>query len=126
MIALDLGVDPPPPPGKMMASVIATFAQFERRLIGQRTKDAPAVKRAQGVVLGRPREIPESTIARIRGELHDAGLGLGCNSEGPEQRGIQTPRKGKCIAAGSAGCSRGSLSCAPRTLRERSLGRRKR
>ena len=28
-----------------MASVLATFAQFERRLIGQRTKDALAIKR---------------------------------------------------------------------------------
>jgi DNA invertase Pin-like site-specific DNA recombinase len=36
----------------MMASVLATFAQFERRLIGQRTRDALAVKRAQGVQLG--------------------------------------------------------------------------
>jgi hypothetical protein len=30
------------------------FAQFERRLTSQRTKDALAVKKAQGVRLGRP------------------------------------------------------------------------
>jgi DNA invertase Pin-like site-specific DNA recombinase len=45
----------------MMAGVLATFARFERRLIGQRTKDALAVKRAQGVRL-RPREIPEAAL----------------------------------------------------------------
>ena len=56
LIALDLGVDTSTPAGEMMASVLATFAQFERRLIGQRTKDALAIKRAQGVVLGRPAE----------------------------------------------------------------------
>ena len=57
LIALDLGVDTSTPSGEMMASVLATFAQqFERRLIGQRTKDALAVKRSQGVVLGRPRD----------------------------------------------------------------------
>ena len=50
----------------MMASVLATFAQFERRLIGQRTRDALAVKRAQGVQLGRPREISEQVVERIR------------------------------------------------------------
>jgi DNA invertase Pin-like site-specific DNA recombinase len=33
---------------------LATFAQFERRLIAQRTREALAVKRAQGVRLGRP------------------------------------------------------------------------
>jgi DNA invertase Pin-like site-specific DNA recombinase len=38
----------------MLANVLAVFAHFERRLIGQRTKDALAVKRAQGVRLGRP------------------------------------------------------------------------
>ena len=32
--------------------MLATFAQFERRLISQRTKEALAVKKAQGVGLG--------------------------------------------------------------------------
>lgn len=54
LVALDLGVDTTTPQGEMMASVLAVFAQFERRLIGQRTRDALAVKRAQGVRLGRP------------------------------------------------------------------------
>jgi Resolvase, N terminal domain len=40
LVALDLGVDTSTPSGEMMASVLATFAQFERRLIGERTKDA--------------------------------------------------------------------------------------
>ena len=60
LIALDLGVDTSTPQGEMMANVLATFAQFERRLIGQRTKDALAVKRAQGQVLGRPRVIDQA------------------------------------------------------------------
>jgi DNA invertase Pin-like site-specific DNA recombinase len=54
LIGLDLGVDTTTPAGEAMASVMATFAQFERRLIGQRTKEALAVKRANGVRLGRP------------------------------------------------------------------------
>ncbi len=48
-----------------MANMMATFAQFERRLIGQRTKDALAVKRAQGVRLGRPRVLPDDIVQRI-------------------------------------------------------------
>src|SRR4051794_29091100 len=65
MVALDLGVDTSTPAGEMMASVLAVFAQFERRLIGQRTKDALAVKRSEGVRLGRPRTLPLSTRRRI-------------------------------------------------------------
>ena len=75
LIALDLGVDTSTPSGEMMASVLATFAQFERRLIGQRTKDALAVKKAQGVRLGRPREMSEETVERIR-ELRRLGMSL--------------------------------------------------
>jgi DNA invertase Pin-like site-specific DNA recombinase len=41
-----------------MAHVLATFGQFERRLIGQRTKEALAAKKASGVRLGRPPTIP--------------------------------------------------------------------
>jgi len=35
LVALDLGVDTTNPAGEMMANVLAVFAQFERRLIGQ-------------------------------------------------------------------------------------------
>jgi DNA invertase Pin-like site-specific DNA recombinase len=55
LIALDLGVDTTTPAGEMMANVMATFAHYERRLIGQRTKDALAQLKAQGYRLGRPR-----------------------------------------------------------------------
>src|SRR5207248_6984277 len=48
LVALDLGVDTSTPSGEMLANVLAVFAQFERRLIGQRTREALAIKRAQG------------------------------------------------------------------------------
>ena len=65
IIALDLGVDTATPAGDMMANVLATFAQFERRMIGQRTKDALAQKKAQGVRIGRPRILPDAVVRRI-------------------------------------------------------------
>jgi DNA invertase Pin-like site-specific DNA recombinase len=55
-----------------MAHVVGAFAVLERRLISQRTRDGPAIKRAQGVRLGRPRTLPDSVRRRIRRE-RDAG-----------------------------------------------------
>ncbi len=66
VVALDLGVDTTTPSGEMMANVLAVFAQFERRLIGQRTREALAVKRSQGIRLGRPRVLPDATADLIR------------------------------------------------------------
>ena len=94
LIALDLGVDTSTPSGEMMASVIATFAQFERRLIGQRTKDALAVKKANGVKLGRPREISAETVELMR-EVYERGLSAAAIARRLNQEGIETPRGGR-------------------------------
>jgi DNA invertase Pin-like site-specific DNA recombinase len=58
LVALDVAVDTFTPTGEATANMLATFAQFERRLIGQRTKEALAVKKANGVRLGRPSAVP--------------------------------------------------------------------
>lgn len=65
IVLLDLQVDTTTPSGEMLANVLATFAQFERRLIGQRTREALAVKRANGVRLGRPLSLPADVRERI-------------------------------------------------------------
>lgn len=68
LVALDCAVDTTTPAGEAMANVLATFAQFERRLISQRTREALAVKRSQGVRLGRPSAMPKKVVNRIRRE----------------------------------------------------------
>jgi DNA invertase Pin-like site-specific DNA recombinase len=68
LVALDLGVDTTTPSGEMMANVLATFSQFERRIIGLRTKEALAAKRAAGVRLGRPRTLSDDVVVRIVSE----------------------------------------------------------
>jgi DNA invertase Pin-like site-specific DNA recombinase len=65
LVALDC-LDTTSPSGEAMANMLATFAQFERRLISQRTKDALAVKQAQGVRLGRPPVLDAELRDRIR------------------------------------------------------------
>jgi len=66
LVALDCAVDTSTPTGEAMASMVATFAQFERRLIGQRTREALAIKKAQGVRLGRPPTVPQKVVRRIQ------------------------------------------------------------
>jgi DNA invertase Pin-like site-specific DNA recombinase len=58
-------VDSSTPAGEAMAHALATFGQFERRLIGQRTKEALAAKKAAGVRLGRPPTVPQAVIRRV-------------------------------------------------------------
>jgi DNA invertase Pin-like site-specific DNA recombinase len=65
LVALDLGIDLSTPAGEFMASVMASAAQWERRLVGQRTREALAVKRAQGVRLGRPPVLGQQVVDRI-------------------------------------------------------------
>jgi DNA invertase Pin-like site-specific DNA recombinase len=66
LVALDVAVDTSTPSGEAMANMLATFAQFERRLISQRTKEALAVKKASGVRLGRPPTMPLAVVRRIQ------------------------------------------------------------
>lgn len=65
VVALDLDVDTTSPSGEMFGNVLLTMARFEKRLIGQRTKDALAAKKAAGVRLGRPSMLPTEVVARI-------------------------------------------------------------
>ena len=64
-MALDVSVDTTTPQGAAMAQILSVFAELERRLIGERTKAALAVKKAQGVKLGRPRSLPDDVVERI-------------------------------------------------------------
>jgi DNA invertase Pin-like site-specific DNA recombinase len=93
LIALDLGLDLSTPSGEVMAHVVAAVAQFERRLIGQRTKDALAVRRAQGLRLGRPPVLPAEVADRIVSERR-AGRPLAAIADGLRTDGVATAHGG--------------------------------
>jgi DNA invertase Pin-like site-specific DNA recombinase len=65
LVALDVAVDSSTPAGEAMVHMLATFAQFERRLIAQRTREALAIKKAQGVQLGRRPTVSQAVVRRI-------------------------------------------------------------
>ena len=59
---IDMGIDTSTPAGKMMLTMLAAFAEFERAMISQRTKEGLAAARASGVRLGRPVGVPTDAI----------------------------------------------------------------
>jgi DNA invertase Pin-like site-specific DNA recombinase len=93
LVALDLGVDLSTPAGEFMANVMASAAQWERRIIGQRTRDALAVKRAQGVKLGRPQALPQSVVDRIVSS-HKVGEGWSAIARSLNAENVPTAHAG--------------------------------
>jgi DNA invertase Pin-like site-specific DNA recombinase len=94
LVALDLGVDTTTPSGEMMANVLAVFAQFERRLIGQRTREALAVKRRQGVRLGRPPTMALDIVRRIQ-RARSRGATLAAIAAALDSEGVPTAHGGQ-------------------------------
>ena len=70
---LDVDVDTSTPNGRLVATVLAAVAQWERELIASRTSDALAVLKSQGRQLGRPSPIGADVAGRVV-ELRGAGL----------------------------------------------------
>jgi len=64
--ALDIGVDTSTTNGRMLANIIMALAQWERELIGDRTKAALSAVRARGTRLGRPTVITPDARAIVR------------------------------------------------------------
>jgi DNA invertase Pin-like site-specific DNA recombinase len=65
LVVLDLGVDLTTASGEAMAHMLAVFAQFERRLISERTKAALAARKARGESHGRKPLAPASVVRQI-------------------------------------------------------------
>ena len=63
LVVLDLPCDTASPMGEAMGSMMATFAQLERRMISSRTAEAAAAAKARGARLGRPAVDPARTQA---------------------------------------------------------------
>ncbi|MCD9624220.1 recombinase family protein [Rhabdothermincola salaria] len=91
---LDIGVDTSTQSGDLIINIMANFAQFERKLIGQRTKGALAVRRSEGVKLGRPVTLAPEVTAEIL-SLRSQGLSYRAIAEALNDRGVPTAQGGR-------------------------------
>jgi DNA invertase Pin-like site-specific DNA recombinase len=95
LMALDVNVDTSTPTGEAMAHVVATFAQLERRLIGERTREALRAKVARGERLGRPRVTDDAVVSRVR-KMRAAGATLRSIADALDADQVKTSQGGRC------------------------------
>jgi len=92
LVVLDADVDTTTPAGEFMANVLVSAAQYERRLIGQRTAAAHRQRRARGQRAGQAPilsiEVREHIAAQRRSGTSLRAIAEGLNAEGtPTARG---------------------------------------
>jgi DNA invertase Pin-like site-specific DNA recombinase len=74
LVVLDPELDMSTAGGRAMAGMLAVFAEFERSMIRERIKSALAVKRSQGVKLGRREHLGEHVTMMLRRRAGGASL----------------------------------------------------
>ena len=103
LVILDLGIDTSTASGKLVANVMASVAQWEREVIGERTSAALQVKKAEGARLGRKVTTPDEIRQRIA-ELRDSGLSWANVARQAAAEGLNRPSSGKPY--GRSGCQK--------------------
>lgn len=93
VVVLDLGVDTTDTNGKLIVHIMIAMAQWERELIGDRTRAALTAVRARGTKLGRPRGVDDETLRLIR-ILRESGKSYAAIASALEREGIPTAQGG--------------------------------
>jgi DNA invertase Pin-like site-specific DNA recombinase len=93
IVALDIGVDTSTINGELVANIIMALAQWERRIIGARTKDALAEVVAQGGRLGRPASTAPDAEAVVR-VMRRQGASYGAVAKALNTEGLPTAQGG--------------------------------
>ncbi|WP_373071109.1 recombinase family protein [Gemmatimonas sp.] len=93
LVILDADVDTTTAGGRLVANVLGSVAEWERAIIRERTRDALAARKAAGMRLGRPVEMPAEVRARV---AHLAGSGLSLRAVAAQltPEGVPTTRGG--------------------------------
>jgi DNA invertase Pin-like site-specific DNA recombinase len=65
LVVLAMDVDTGTATGRLLVNVVSAIAEFEAAIIAERTREALAVKKLQGLQLGRPSTLPAGVLERI-------------------------------------------------------------
>lgn len=93
LVACDLGIDTSTPHGGLMAHVLASVAEYERRVIGVRTREGMDQRRREGVHVGRPPALDPVLVERIV-RAHAEGTNMSEIARGLIADGVPTARGG--------------------------------
>jgi DNA invertase Pin-like site-specific DNA recombinase len=72
LVVMEAGLDTGTAVGRMVATNLLAFAEFEREIISERTRESLAVVKAQGKQLGHPSTVPTKVSRRIA-DLREKG-----------------------------------------------------
>lgn len=72
----NLSIDTSTPYGVLIYTIVSALAEFERRLLSQRTKEGLKAAKARGKILGRPRKMTPRQLKNAARRLSEAGESL--------------------------------------------------
>lgn len=98
VVVLDMDVDMTTSMGELVANIMISLAQWERRVIGERTKVALEAVKARGTALGRKSNVDADTLRLIR-VLRGSGKSYQAIAEALDREGIDTAQGGRWHAA---------------------------
>ena len=93
LVLLSPNIDTTDPAGRFTGNVLASAAQYERELIGARTREGMAQRKFEGVKMGRPRVLTAETINQIT-ELRSTGLSMAKIAAALNDAGVATAHGG--------------------------------
>ena len=100
VVAIDLGIDTTTPTGELVASIMASVSQWERRMIGMRTREGLAEARKAGKQIGSPVLLPVEVQDRIVSE-RASGRTLAAIAESLNDDSVPLPGGGRVWLPGS-------------------------
>lgn len=94
LLMMSPNIDTSDPAGRFTSNVLACAAQYERELIGARTREGMLQRKSEGVKMGRPRTMDSAVVERIVGEKK-SGRSMLAIAETLTAEGVPTARGGK-------------------------------